>query len=54
MFAPGAIKPWKTKPGHSKLDALVAEVTEKHLTIDDVKRGDSVDKKDAAVNVEKV
>ncbi|KAF7190459.1 High-affinity glucose transporter [Pseudocercospora fuligena] len=54
MFAPGAIKPWKTKPGHSKLDALVAEVTEKHLTIDDVKRGDSVDKKDTSVNVEKV
>ncbi|KAI9736864.1 MAG: hypothetical protein M1818_005915 [Claussenomyces sp. TS43310] len=26
LFAPGAEKPWKTKPGHSLLDAMVEEV----------------------------
>ena len=36
LFAPGAIKPWKTKPGNSKLDALVDEARAKHYTVDDV------------------
>lgn len=32
MFAPGGPKPWHTRPGGSKLDALVVEVSEKHRT----------------------
>lgn len=36
MFAPGGPKPWHTKPGHSKLDTLVAEAREKGLQINDV------------------
>ncbi|KAK4504288.1 hypothetical protein PRZ48_005204 [Zasmidium cellare] len=39
MFAPGGPKPWQTKPGHSKLDALISEAQEKHLTITDVTEG---------------
>ena len=39
LFAPDAPKPWKTKPGGSKLDALIADVQEKHLTIADVTDG---------------
>jgi len=37
LFAPGAIPPWKTKPGHSHLDAMIAEARDKHLTVSDVK-----------------
>lgn len=27
------IKPWKTKPGHSKLDEMINEARDNHLTI---------------------
>lgn len=33
MFAPGGPKPWKTKKGGSKLDVMISEVVEKHLTV---------------------
>lgn len=39
MFAPGGPKPWKTKKGQSRLDALVEQAREKHLTIGDIKEG---------------
>lgn len=29
----GEIKPWKTKLGHSKLDEMISEARENHLTI---------------------
>ncbi|KAH0270802.1 MFS transporter, partial [Aureobasidium melanogenum] len=29
----GEIKPWKTKPGHSKLDEMINEARDNHLTI---------------------
>ena len=32
MFRPGAIKPWKTKRGNSKLDDLTHQVAEKQRT----------------------
>ncbi|KAK6000230.1 hypothetical protein QM012_003862 [Aureobasidium pullulans] len=32
LFA-GEVKPWKTKPGHSKLDEMINEVRDNHLTI---------------------
>ncbi|KAK5134514.1 hypothetical protein LTR08_006431 [Meristemomyces frigidus] len=45
MFAPGGPKPWHTKPGESKLDAIVDEVRTNNLTLEDFtsdKRGLSV------------
>lgn len=39
MFAPGGPKPWKTKPGHSKLDALIEEAQERNLRMEDVREG---------------
>lgn len=39
MFAPGGPKPWKTKKGHSRLDALVDQAREKHLTFEDIASG---------------
>lgn len=53
MFAPGGPKPWKTKPGQSKLDERMAEATEKHLTIADV-ADDKVAHRIGSVHSEKV
>ena len=39
LFAPGAPKPWTTKPGGSKLDAMVDQARSKHLTMNDVHEG---------------
>jgi hypothetical protein len=39
MFGPGGPKPWKTKPGNSKLDMLIDEARANHLTIKDVTEG---------------
>jgi hypothetical protein len=39
MFATGGPKPWKTRKGHSRLDALVDQAREKNLTIGDVTAG---------------
>jgi hypothetical protein len=36
MFSPGGPRPWKTKKGNSKLDALIEEAREKHLQVKDV------------------
>ncbi|KAL2004835.1 hypothetical protein VTN00DRAFT_3108 [Thermoascus crustaceus] len=36
MFGKGGPWPWETKPGHSKLDALIEEAREKHLEVKDV------------------
>jgi hypothetical protein len=36
MFSPTGPRPWHTKPGESKLDALVDEAREKHYTIEDI------------------
>ena len=36
MFAPGGPKPWKTKFGDSRLDGLVLQARENHLTIEDI------------------
>jgi MFS family permease len=44
MFAPGGPKPWNTKPGHSKLDALIEQAREKHLTVTDVQEHHLVEK----------
>jgi len=33
MFSPGGPKPWHTKPGNSKLDAVIAEVTERKMSV---------------------
>ena len=38
MFAPGGPKPWKTRPGESRLDALVDEATQKNYNMEDVIR----------------
>lgn len=53
MFAPGGPKPWKTKRGHSKLDALISEAAEKHLTIADVADG-NMSKRGGSVRTESV
>lgn len=39
MFAPSGPKPWHTKPGNSKLDALVEDARAQRLTIADVTEG---------------
>lgn len=39
MFSKGGPRPWQTKPGGSKLDALIEEAKEKHIEIKDVKGG---------------
>ncbi|KAJ9295287.1 hypothetical protein DTO271G3_6110 [Paecilomyces variotii] len=39
MFNTGGPRPWQTKPGGSKLDALIEEAKEKHIEIKDVKGG---------------
>lgn len=39
LFLPGAPKPWNTKPGHSRLDAMIDEANREHLTMADVKAG---------------
>ncbi len=36
MFAPGGPHAWNTKPGESRLDALVEQAREKQYTVDDV------------------
>ena len=36
LFQPGAIPPWKTKPGNSLLDAKIQEVKETHRGINDI------------------
>ena len=36
LFSKGAIKPWKTKPGNSLLDAKIEEVKALHKGIGDV------------------
>jgi hypothetical protein len=36
MFSDGGPRPWKTKKGHSKLDARIEEAREKHLQIKDI------------------
>lgn len=38
MFSKGGPKPWHTKPGNSKLDAAVADVRERKLSITHVER----------------
>jgi MFS family permease len=40
LFSPRAPKPWRTKPGDSRLDTLMSEAAAKHLTIADVKNTD--------------
>lgn len=37
MFAPGGPKPWKTKKGHSRLDAMVDEARERGYKMNDIK-----------------
>jgi hypothetical protein len=37
LFAPDAPRAWHTKPGHSRLNALIDEAREKNLTAEDVK-----------------
>jgi hypothetical protein len=39
MFNKGGPRPWKTRKGESKLDALIEQVREKHLTVSDVMGG---------------
>ncbi|KAL1867232.1 hypothetical protein Plec18167_008773 [Paecilomyces lecythidis] len=39
MFNKGGPRPWHTKPGNSKLDALIEEAREKHLELKDVVEG---------------
>ncbi|KAL2215417.1 sugar transporter [Thermoascus aurantiacus ATCC 26904] len=36
MFSKGGPWPWETKPGNSKLDAMIEEAREKHLGVKDV------------------
>lgn len=36
MFSKGGPRPWHTKPGHSKLDAMVEEAREKNLHVKEV------------------
>lgn len=36
MFSKGGPWPWETKPGQSKLDALIEEAREKNLAVKDV------------------
>ncbi|KAF2150933.1 MFS transporter [Myriangium duriaei CBS 260.36] len=36
MFAHGGPKAWKTKRGHSRLDTLVDQAREKHLTVEEI------------------
>ena len=36
MFAPGGPKAWQTRKGESRLDAIIEQVREKHLTYGDV------------------
>jgi len=36
MFSNGGPWPWETKPGNSKLDAMIEEAREKHLGVKDV------------------
>ena len=36
MFSKGGPKPWHTKPGHSKLEGLIAEARDKNLHVKDV------------------
>jgi hypothetical protein len=38
MFSHDGPKPWHTKPGHSRLDALVEQAREKHSTMNDIVR----------------
>lgn len=45
MFAPGGPKPWKTKKGHSRLDAMVDEAREKGFKMTDIKDVDEADRK---------
>lgn len=37
LFAPGCPKPWKTKKGDSRLDAMVEEAREKGYKMSDIK-----------------
>lgn len=39
LFLPGAPKPWHTKPGHSRLDAMIDEANREHLTMADIQAG---------------
>ncbi|TKX21716.1 high-affinity glucose transporter-3 [Elsinoe australis] len=48
-FSDDGPRPWKTRPGESRLDALVENAREKHLTVED-----ALDHKGASENVEKV
>lgn len=45
MFSPAGPKPWHTKPGHSRLDALIEQAREKQTTVEEVlqSRSRSVD-----------
>ncbi|PNS21697.1 High-affinity glucose transporter [Sphaceloma murrayae] len=52
LFSKDGPKPWHTKPGGSRLDDLVEQAREKHLTIDDMKV--ERDHKEAHDDVEKV
>ena len=36
MFSPAGPRPWHTKPGGSRLDALIEQAREKQYNIDDV------------------
>lgn len=36
LFSDNGPRPWHTKPGHSKLDGLIAEVREKNLHLKDI------------------
>lgn len=36
MFSKGGPRPWNTRKGESKLDALIEQAREKHLTVSDV------------------
>lgn len=39
MFSKGGPRPWNTRKGESKLDALIEQAREKHLTVSDVMGG---------------
>ncbi|PGH06949.1 hypothetical protein AJ79_06423 [Helicocarpus griseus UAMH5409] len=52
MFSDGGPRAWHTKPGHSKLDAIIEQVKEKHVGIDDVARGGSISVGAVAKDVE--
>lgn len=51
MFAHGGPRPWQTRRGESRLDALLEDAKNHHLTIEDVgaKRGGSVAREDVPV-----